>query len=157
MPAPVEVITSVFENGDFEGTGGGWVPVGNCTTTTSGDQAYSGQASLFTTQRTQAWEGPGYYLLDKATPGATYEVVAWVRTDEGAASLNLTYKHTCPGDGDGVYTQLVTRGVGTAWTELKGVLVVPSCELFESVVFVVGALGGVGFYMVATSRLRAGS
>jgi hypothetical protein len=144
--------TNLFFNGGFEEDPSIWVPMGSCVTRRVTDNPRSGTYCLSTTDRTATWEGPGYLLTGILEPGQPYQVAVWARSEVGSYPLTLTYKRRCTDDpADGIYTQLGTRAVTTAWTELTGVLVVPECPLLESMIYVEGAPVGESFSIDDTS------
>lgn len=139
---PVE--GNLFINGDFESGPTGWAQVGNCLVQTVTTTARSGSSSLFTSNRTQTWEGPGHTLLN-ITPGQSYRVTVWARSETGSFNLNLTYKKRCTDDDPaGVFTSVGSRFVSDTWSEVSGILVAPECEqsLVESILYVEASITG---------------
>ncbi len=143
---------NLLTNGNFDTGPTLWAPVGNCSTELSTSNARSFDSCLLTSNRTQAWEGPGYPLVGLLTPGSTYRVNVWVRAEAGSYSMNLTYKKRCEEDpAEGIYTQLGTRVVTTDWSELVGIILAPDCSPVESVLYVEAAPVGESYCIDDTS------
>lgn len=116
---------TVVNDGFEDGTLQGWGPFGSVTLTNSTAAAHSGTHSLLTTNRTAGFMGPSLNVLPLLTPGATYQVTAWVRLVGGtpATQLNITVKRTPNGGStqfDSVVSSSATGVNDSSWTQLSG-------------------------------------
>ena len=123
----------------------------------------SGTRCLLASNRTQLWEGPSLNLMGKVSPGVTYRISLWVRSepsaepDAGSAdsfSIGLTQKRVCASTdpADGAFTQLSSGTASPDWTEQTGVFVAPDCvDLQESSVYLERAPAGASYCIDDTS------
>src|SRR5688572_27791298 len=81
--APATVHETSFENGTS-----GWYGRGSTAAVTT-DVARTGAHSLFSSGRTQNWQGPGVNALP-FMPAGSYTVEAWVRLPAGSGSDQVT-------------------------------------------------------------------
>jgi hypothetical protein len=91
-PRPIQ--TNAISSTSFENATGGWTAFGS-TVQTSNNESYSGEKSLFTTDRTANWHSPRIVLNNLLTQGNTYTFYVWVKLAEGQTGTSqLTIKDT---------------------------------------------------------------
>ncbi|HTV19698.1 MAG TPA: carbohydrate binding domain-containing protein [Polyangiaceae bacterium] len=160
---------NLITNGDFDtGTSTTWACVGNCLTSLSEEDPHSGTRCLLTTNRDQVWNGPSYNLMGKVTPGQTYRVSIWVRSEPGepladggvdpsipdSFTIGITQKRLCASTDPsvGTFIQLSNGTATPEWTEQTAVFVAPDCEdLQESSVYLERAPVGASYCIDDTS------
>jgi hypothetical protein len=163
--AGTDATGNLVPNGNFDEGIPSWSCVGNCATALSDSNPRSGTYCLLTTNRTQVWEGPSLSLIGKVTPGETYRVSLWVRSepnddpDAGGAdsySIGITQKRICASTDppEGTYTQLSSGTATGEWSEQTAVFVAPDCvDLQDSTVYLERAPVGASFCIDDTSLL----
>lgn len=141
-----EQAANLVANGTFESGTAGWSTWNGGTLSASAARAHSGTRSLLVGNRTG--NAPAATTLTNVVPGATYEVSFWVSVGQAAsANVNLTSKIVC--DGQASYAWLVNP-VAVAdgqWTELKGSLSIPNCNVSEVQIYAEGPPAGVDLYV----------
>jgi hypothetical protein len=91
-PRPIQA--NAISSTSFENATGGWTAFGS-TVQTSNNESYSGEKSLFTTDRTANWHSPRIVLNNLLTQGNTYTFYVWVKLAEGQTGTSqLTIKDT---------------------------------------------------------------
>ena len=91
---PRPVSASAVASTSFENASGGWTAFGSTIETTS-EQSFSGERSLFTTDRTANWHSPRIVLNNLLDQGETYTFYIWVKLAEGETGTSqLTIKDT---------------------------------------------------------------
>src|SRR5690554_2492844 len=112
-----EGVVSGFEDGEP----GYWKPRGDAVIQVSGDEAYSGNYSLFTTGRTSDWNGPCIDLQDMVTEEQKYQISVWAKLPEGSSgSLIITIEKN---DGSETSWDRVVGPVTASsdeWVQLEG-------------------------------------
>jgi hypothetical protein len=154
---------NLIPNGDFDRGATSWACVGNCATALSEGNPRSGTHCLLTTNRTQVWEGPSLSLIGKVTPGETYRISLWVRSEPSGEpdgglpdsfSIGLTQKRVCASTDppDGTFSQLSAGTATSEWTEQTAVFVAPDCvDLQDSSVYLERAPVGASYCIDDTS------
>ena len=155
--------SDIITNGDFDGGSSSWSCVGNCVTELSESNPRSGTRCLLTTNRTQVWEGPSFNLVGRVTPGATYHLSLWVRSEPGddpdagisdSYSIGITQKRVCASTDppEGTYTQLSSGTATGEWSEQTALFIAPDCvDLQESLVYLERAPVGASYCIDDTS------
>jgi hypothetical protein len=148
---------NVFADPSFESGTNGWSCLGPCVVSLADDDAHTGTASLFVTNRAQDWNGPAYDITDLVAPGATYQIRGWLRRasqnaeDAGPLSqqsLRITVQRKCVTDpAEGYFEPLGVGELQADWGELSGTLEAPTCELTKLVVFFEGPPADVDLYL----------
>lgn len=80
-------------NGDLEsGLTTGWIPSGDTQLAVAADESFTGDFSLYVSDRTASWNSAQYDLLNSGMEeGKTYDVSAWVKIDgDTARNLKMT-------------------------------------------------------------------
>ncbi|SDN31676.1 endo-1,4-beta-xylanase [Actinomyces ruminicola] len=116
-PQPYAVSYSNFESSQPDMP---WAPRGEgVTTTTTNEVRRSPWNSLYVTGRTQAWHGVEISIGDFMEAGQSYDVTAWVRLPDGAAS---TRAKLTAAQSDGQYIEItpLTAVNSDEWVELTG-------------------------------------
>ena len=91
---PRPVSASAIASTSFENATGGWTAFGATIETTS-EQSFSGERSLFTTDRTANWHSPRIVLNNLLDQGETYTFYVWVKLADGETGTSqLTIKDT---------------------------------------------------------------
>ncbi|GAA2017920.1 endo-1,4-beta-xylanase [Pseudokineococcus marinus] len=112
---------TVYETGFEDGTAG-WFGRGTAEVEVSTAQSRTGEASLLTTGRTQAWNGPALDALG-LMPAGTYEVEAWVRLVDGSGedAVTMSVART-PQGGDAAFDSVAYQVPVTdsGWTRVGG-------------------------------------
>jgi len=93
---------------------------GNEVLTVVSDVSHTGQYSLLTTGRTQAWNGPAINVAPFIEPGTTYYFSVWVMAK--TPELSQFILSTQIGDGAGVqYINLMQRSINVndGWVEMR--------------------------------------
>ncbi|MGY1833426.1 endo-1,4-beta-xylanase [Geodermatophilus sp. SYSU D01180] len=113
--APATVHETGFENGTS-----GWYGRGSSAAVTT-DVARTGAHSLFSSGRTQGWQGPGVNALP-FMPAGTYEVAAWVRLPAGSGSDQVTMSVKRVSGGETAYGTVAWQVAvnDTDWTLVTG-------------------------------------
>jgi endo-1,4-beta-xylanase len=115
--AQSDIVKNDFENGQQ----GDWANRGSARVSVSAQAAHAGTASLFTTGRSQGWNGPSLDLTGKLLPGGTYTFSAWVMIPAGqsANDMIMTIERVKSGttSWDRIVSAKVTPG---AWFNLTG-------------------------------------
>ncbi len=139
---------NLIGGGDFEAGVGGWFGWGG-TLTASSERAHGGSQSLEVSNRSDGAGTAAYDLTSAVQPGASYALRVYVSIAGAAtAPVNVTRKAVCAGEEDS-YVWVTSNGAVSeqGWTELSGVLEVPSCELTNLLVYVEGPPDGVDLYV----------
>ncbi|WP_103062310.1 endo-1,4-beta-xylanase [Actinomyces qiguomingii] len=115
-PQPYAISYSNFESSQPDMP---WAPRGEgVTATTTNEVRRSPWNSLYVTGRTRAWHGLEISIEEFMEVGRTYDVTAWVRLPDGAAS---TRAKLTAAQGDGRYVEIAPpTEVGQEWVELTG-------------------------------------
>lgn len=118
-----------FSNNFDDGKASGWTGRGSATSEVTTKQAYSGNYSLFTSGRTQLWNGATANKNDVITAGGYYSVGTYVYydgdewSDTQKFSINLQYD----ADGKENYYTIATVTVNKGeWTYVGSELTIPS-------------------------------
>lgn len=159
---------NLIENSNFDSGSSQWTCIGNCITSLVEDNPRSAPRCLFTTNRTQSWEGPSLNLMSRLTAGASYRISLWVRTEpstvatgdggvtvvEESYSMGITQKRKCASTDpeDGFFLPLTSATASGEWSTLTATFTAPDCpDLQESSVYVEGAPVGAEFCIDDTS------
>ncbi|MDO4900822.1 endo-1,4-beta-xylanase [Actinomyces sp.] len=115
-PQPYAVSYSNFESSQPDNP---WAPRGEgVTAVTTNEVRRSPWNSLYVTGRTQAWHGVEIAIGDFMEAGQSYDVTAWVRLPDEAAS---TRAKLTAAQSDGRYVEITPPAeVGQEWVELTG-------------------------------------
>ena len=112
----------VFMKSDFEdGKTGDWSGRGSALLAVTADSAHSGKYSLFTSGRSQNWNGPSIDLSGKVSLTGVYSFSAWVKIKEGQPDADLimtVQRDAAGGSGWDRVTQLDAK-TGT-WVNVSG-------------------------------------
>jgi carbohydrate binding protein with CBM4/9 domain len=142
---------NLIVNGAFDDGPSRWIGVGNPTLTLSSTTAHSPERCLWTSNRTQTWEGPGYPLTGLVEPGHQYVVNLWARAEADTLSANLTVKARCPDETADSYTPLTYFSLTTEWLEVTGSFAAPTCAGSAATVYLEAAPATGNFYIDDTS------
>ena len=130
-------------NGNVEDTINYWYAAGGAQLLRSNTEAFSGDYSVQTTGRTQAWEGPNAILGNLAGTG-TYAASIAVKLPEGATAGNAQFTLKMPGKATEEtepeyqeYTGIVNGPVSAdGWTVLRGIFDFPAEDIEDATVYV---------------------
>ncbi|HET9957086.1 MAG TPA: endo-1,4-beta-xylanase [Polyangiaceae bacterium] len=146
LGAPAGSGPNRVSNSDFEVDTSGWF-TWDGTLSTSEQYAVSGKRSLRLSGR--SGNGPAATSLTGLVgPGKTYDVSLWTTiSGADAAEVNITQKITC--DGTESYNWLVNPTTVQAgqWTELRGSLTIPECNLGEVLIYAEGPAAAVDLFL----------
>jgi endo-1,4-beta-xylanase len=139
---------NLIANGDFESGTSGWFGWGG-TITASSELAHGGAQSLKVSNRSAGQGTAAYDLTSAVEAGKSYALRFYVSIAGAAtAPVNITRKVSCAGQGDSYSWVGSDAAVSEGgWTELGGVLEVPTCELTNLLVYVEGPPAGVDLYV----------
>lgn len=146
VPDAADLGPNIVQNADFEIDAFGWFGFGSASVDISTATANSGTQSGYVTGRDQSWQGPATSLLLEAMPGAEYQLIAWVRTEEGTAQVNASLKTTCP-SGDQYSGIASVSATDSAWSVVSGNFKVANCDFSDLTLYFEGPAGGVNFYI----------
>lgn len=138
---------NVIGNPGFEAGTGGWFGFGPVVVESSADRAHGGTRSARVSGRTDTWQGVATSLVGGLTPGATYAVRAFAQVGTGTSPVNLTFQNQCDGGAQAFTPVASAIASSTAWTQLSGTLVAPSCTLSAGNLYIEGAPAGVDIYL----------
>lgn len=121
---------------DFEdGTAQGWSSFnGASTPTNSTAAAYTGIHSLLTTTGAGGSGGPSISLNSVLLPGATYQIIGYLRLTggESAASANFTIKRSDPGCSGGTCYDTIGNYIvavsASGWAQIGGTYTASTTE-----------------------------
>jgi GH35 family endo-1,4-beta-xylanase len=139
---------NLFASPEFEIDTSGWFGFGGATVASTTAQAHAGTHSVVATQRTAAFQGPGYNLLTAGPAlGGTYQASAWVRIAGTALSpVSMTLKSSCAGS-DSFQRIGITTANDAGWSRLTGTIVLPSCPATELTVYFENPPAGTDLYI----------
>lgn len=122
----------------------GWSVLGDGALATEVDQAHTGLRSAVMSGRTASWQGPRHEVTSLVRSGRSYDVSVFAQLGGAAsADTHLTAQITCAGE-DTQFQRLDSAAATDAdWSELAGVMTLPSCELQTVAVYVEGPDAGV--------------
>jgi hypothetical protein len=141
---------NLISNPDFESGFTPWSAAFGGTMGVATDQARSGLQCGRVSGRTAAYQGAHYNLTSVTTPGATYAATAFGRISgaTSTAPLIFTARINCLGIPDPAYrTVRSLTGNDSAWTELSGSFVMPSCTPTEVLLYLEGPPSGYTIYI----------
>jgi hypothetical protein len=144
-------------DGSFEVVDVFWAAMGGARLERTDAVAHSGSFALSATNRlADTWEGPGFPMVGRVTPGERYAATLWVLLGEGPHVVRVTFHHHCAEDeSDGVYAHVAGDiANGDEWAELSGTIAVPDCHLNGATLYVEGAPVGVDVFVDDVSVTR---
>lgn len=137
---------NIVANGGFESDAFGWFGFGSATITASAQYASSGTQSGYVSNRTATWQGPATSLYLDAQPGTDYQLLAWVRAEQGSTQINGTVKASCA-EGDQYIGIASVVANDSGWSTLSGSFSVPNCDLLDLTLYFEGPAAGENFYL----------
>ena len=143
---------NLVANGGFESGIGGWSAWNGATLSASTEQAYSGNQSLYATDRPDTSQFAVYNLTALVSAGSTYLVSGQALitgTETGTARLAAKVECADPPEGHNTYPWIANNG-GVApgeWTALSGQLVIPDCDIVDVAIFFEGTAAGTDVYI----------
>lgn len=112
---------------DFENGTDGWIPRGELTMNISEDFSYSGNYSLYVSEKTEHWNAP-MVRIASVTPGVNYTYSAYVmyidkECDENHYfSIRLQYNH----NGEEIYSTIKSKMLESGtWSKISGDFILP--------------------------------
>jgi hypothetical protein len=147
--ACAQTAQQLVSNQTFETNTAGWVASFGATIATSTTQKHGGTRSLRISNRNSGtWQGAIYNLLSLAAPGDTLTASLWARVEgDPSEPVYFTQRSVCQG-GSPVYTRIAeATATNTAWVQLSGTVIVPSCTLTELSVYAEGPRTTVVLYI----------
>jgi hypothetical protein len=139
---------NLIANSGFEAGVDGWTAWGGAMIAASSLQAHTGAASALVTNRTGSWQGAVTTLTGLMLPGKAYDVNAWLRLSGAAQDQGvLTARISCAGLGDEYRRIGAATVTDSAFTEVKGTIMVPACELTGIDVYAEGPQPGVDLFV----------
>lgn len=151
-PATFDVMSGTFDTGTQ-----GWTASGGETVGASAAAARSGSSGLSVSNRTAAWQGAGFNVLNLAPPGVFFTYSVWLRTAPGEpdASLALTMEWRAPGTTSRFEpVTRATRVTAAGWTRLDAIYALPATATFARLK-VESAAGTASYYLDDFSLTRA--
>lgn len=127
-PRGVTLADSDFEDGTLQG----WTPrgddSGDPTLAVTDELAHESTYAARVSDRTSQGQGLQIDVTDRATPGATYDVSAWVRFEGTPGDMTLSARGVT--DGSATYSNLVqfTGLSSSEWVHLTGTFTMPAFE-----------------------------
>lgn len=156
-PEPPLVVTgNLIPNSSFENPNSVWYGFGNSSVVNTLDRAHTGVHSLHSTARKEKYEGPATSIMSVVTQGESYVIRAWVQSDDGVNSIQVSVKTVCREvlDDAGVsslveyYDPVASVGAtSTSWHELNGLYVIRTCDMVSVDIYFELPPGGVEFYI----------
>ncbi len=157
--APPLPVGNLIENSSFEDGHSGWIGFGESEIVDVTENPHTGERAICSQSRADTWTGPSYRLLSLVRGGVRYSISAWARVDSGTETVGASTKTVClPAEGAATeeYTRIVSLGVGTDWTEIRGQFLAPSCDSNEFLLYFEGPAAGAVFYLDDVEVLAIG-
>lgn len=148
--AEAPVVENLITNSDFEAGISPWTSAFGGTISVSTAQAHGGSQSAVLTGRTSDSQGLHYDLTSTVEMGATYVFSTFARISAASDPVKLTARLQCDGLTDQFLTLDSATANDTAWTFLRGELVMPAavdCFLNDARIYVEGPAAGVDVYI----------
>ena len=145
---------SRLSNGDFEAGTDEWTTWGSTLDTVS-EPVYEGSSASFSTERSEAWQGPVQPLLGVISTGHVYQGTGWVLLDNAASAEVKMTLHWNDDAGDHWTTVDMITASDSEWMELSGVVDFGSDRVTgavtEASLYIEGPPSGVNFYADAVA------
>lgn len=149
---PPAASPNLIPDGGFESGYAGWSAWNGSSLSLSSEQAFTGNQSLYITNRPNTAQYAVYNLTASVTPGTTYTVSAQALISGSVNdTVRLAAKIECanPPAGHNTYPWLQNNSNVTpwVWTEVSASLVIPDCDVLDVAIFFEGTSAGIDVYL----------